>query len=216
MSGVRKLAPGAIQLGTSSRAVGAAPGVARPPGATPSPCAQDIYKQAYLDGFAAGQEDGRKEAQQQNSRTLGKLQDALAEAAAARRDWQEGMALAAARFEQACAQQQEQIAQLAAEVAELAVRKIVGRLHADRRAVSAVCRETIDALGLKTVEVRISQSDLAGFPELAPAIELVGDPSLKAGECLLRSPLGDIDAGIATQLAQLRESLVAALAQEHS
>jgi flagellar biosynthesis/type III secretory pathway protein FliH len=209
MSGVRKIAFGAIELARASRPLEprpvAAPIVAEPPVAG----REDTYKQAYLEGFAAGEEDGRKEAQRRASESLKRLEEALAEAETAKQRWKDGLSEAAGQFARTAQQQGEVLEQLAANVAEIAVRRIVGRLHAEHRAVEAVCRETLRALHLESAQVRVCPSDCHAFAELPPGIDLVADASLEPGDCVLRSPQGDIEAGLATQLNRLRETLAA-------
>lgn len=201
----------AIELAPVSRLLDPRPAVPVAPVDAPLPATDEIYRQAYLEGFAAGEDDGRKEAQRQAADSLKRLEEALAEAEAARRRWEEGLREAAGQFARTSLDQGEAVEKLAADVAEITVRRIVGRLHAERRAVEAVCRETLRALHVESAQVRVSLVDHDALAELPPGIELIADASLESGDCVLRSPLGDIEAGLATQLAQLRETLTAAL-----
>lgn len=211
MSGVRKIALTAIELAQASRPLDPRPAAPIASVEAPSPAADEIYRQAYLEGFTAGEEDGRKEAQRQAADSLKRLEEARAEAEAARRRWEEGLREAAVQFAQTSLDQGNAVERLAADVAEIAVRRIVGRLHAERRAVEAVCRETLRTLHVESAQVRVSPADREAFAELPPGIELVADAALEPGDCVLRSSLGDIEAGLVTQLAQLRETLTAAL-----
>lgn len=213
MSGVRKIASAAVQLSGASRTLDRPIVTPIAPDEAQSHGLEDTYKQAYLEGFAAGEEDGRREAQRQASETQKQLEEALAEAEAVKRHWRERMRDSIEQFEKAIAQQTHVVERLAADVAEIAVCKIIGRLHAERRAIDAACRETLRALHIESAQVRVSTFDKEGFADLPPGIELVADASLEPGECVLRSPLGDIDAGLSTQLTQLRETLLAALAE---
>ena len=216
MNGVRKIASAAVQLGNAARPLDR-PSAASAVTVDGSPAgSEDVYRQAYLEGFAAGEEDGRKEAQRQAAESLKQLEEAIADAEAAKRHWRESLHEAAGRFALATAQQNEAVERLAADVAEIAVRRIVGRLHAERRAVEAVCRETLRALQVESAQVRVSPSDREAFAELPPGIEVVADASLEPGDCLLRSPLGDIEAGLATQLRQLHGTLAAVLAEDRA
>ncbi|MDW2981770.1 FliH/SctL family protein [Rhodanobacter sp. KK11] len=215
MSGVRRIATAAVLLGSTARPLDRSP-VTTTAVEAPSAKSEEMYRQAYLEGFAAGEEDGRKEAQRQASASLQQLADALAEAEVEKQRWRESLREAIEQFAQATAQQHDAVELLAADVAEIAVRQIVGHLHAERRAVEAACRETLRALHVPSAQVRVSASDREAFGELPPGIELVADASLAPGACLLHSPLGDIDAGLATQLARLRETLAAALTSERA
>ncbi|MEI7037465.1 FliH/SctL family protein [Fulvimonas yonginensis] len=213
MSGVRKLASGAVRMGAASRPLDRSPtgpaiAVDMPPAG-----AEDIYKQAYLEGFAAGEEDGRREAERQASESLKRLEEARSDVEAVRRGWQESLLEAMEQFTRAAERQAEAVERLAADVAEIAVRRIVGRLHAERRAVEAACREALRDLHIESAQVRVSPCDREAFAEVPTGIELVADSSLEAGSCLIRSSLGDVDAGLATQLANLREALAGTLAE---
>ncbi len=53
-----------------------------------------------------------------------------------------------------------------------------------------------------------SEQELAEQAEAQGAIEIVTDPALLRGDCVLTSDLGDIDARIATKLAHLQELLL--------
>lgn len=211
MSGVRKIASAAFKLAGASRPLERAPVVATLPDEGPASGAEDVYKQAYLDGFSAGEEDGRKEAERQAQDALGRLERAIADADAARERWQESMREALGQFSLVTASQQDAIERLAAQVAEISVSRIVGRMHAEGRAVEAACRETLRELEIESAQIRVSPSDLETLGELPPGVDLVPDPSLEPGSCLLRSPLGDVDAGLSSQLARLREALANAL-----
>lgn len=214
MSGVRKIASGAIELAQAPRPLELRPAVPVALVEAPSPGSDEVYRQAYLEGFTAGEEDGRKEAQRQASESLKRLEDALAETEAAKQRWQEGLRDAVEQFVRTTRDQGESVERLAADLAEVAVRRIVGRLHAERRAVEAACRETLRALQIEFAQVRVSPADREAFAELPPGIELVADAALEPGDCVLRSPAGDIEAGLATQLAQLRQTMAAALLEE--
>lgn len=211
MSGVRKITSAAVQMASCARPLGRPATLPAVLTEESSDGSEDIYKQAYLEGFTAGEEDGRREAQRQAAQSLKELEEALAEAEGAKRRWQAGLRDAAEQFAQASVRQSEAMERLAADVAEVAVRRIVGRLHAERRAVEAACRETLCALHIDAAQVRVSPSDCEAIVQPPPGIELVADAALEPGACLLRSALGDIDAGLATQLSQLRLALTDAL-----
>lgn len=211
MSGVRRLDPGAVLVASATRALGAAGAAAA---VVPSPvvdAAQEAYRQAYVEGFDAGQADGRKEAERENQETREQLQAALDEAQAERRHWQARVETSVRQFEETCQRQEAQVIALAAELALAAVTRIVGQLHAEDAAVAAVCRETLRALQPDAVQVRVHPDDGSALAALADTVEVVHDPSLRPGDCLLRSPLGDVDAGLHTQLRALRDALQAAL-----
>lgn len=209
MSGVRKIASTAVQWA----------GVARPlerPSSTelveaPAVHTEDIYRQAYLEGFAAGEVDGRKEAQRQAHASLKQLEQSLADAEKAKLSWQNDLQLAMDQFARVTAEQGDTIERLAADIAEVAVRRIVGQLHAERRAVEAACVETLRDLQIESAQVRVSPSDREAFGVLPPGIEVIADGSLEPGSCLLRSSRGDIDAGLRRQLTRLHDALAAAL-----
>ncbi len=99
-----------------------------------------------------------------------------------------------------------------------AVRRIVGEMDDDERIVRLV-RQALGAVrGEKRVLVRVAPRDekavrrdlaaLLGRNAGSGFLELVADPRLGSGECLLESELGVVEASLETQLRNLETALL--------
>ena len=143
-----------------------------------------------------------------------------AEAAEAGR--QEGLGRAAATMAGAAAERERRLADLAGEVAALALevaRKVLGReLALDPEAVVALAAAAVaEARERREVALRVSPGDapalrrsegrLAALLARAPGLSLREDPSLAPGEMVIETEAGTIDARVEAQLAALARAL---------
>ena len=104
-------------------------------------------------------------------------------------------------------------------VVAIAERVIERELRMDRQIVVGVVRAALGAAGsLPVVRVRVHPDDYAlvaeVWPELAltgnePPVELVADPQVQAGGCIIDTASGLVDAQPATRLAMIHEQLLA-------
>lgn len=99
-------------------------------------------------------------------------------------------------------------------VAEMAARVVHRQISADDSIVLDVVRNTLErASGAERITVRVAADDLpqvrAAQAELLAAVagtaqmEIVSDPAVEPGGCMVETELGHFDARIATQLAAL-------------
>ena len=47
-----------------------------------------------------------------------------------------------------------------------------------------------------------------GLPASAPGVQILSDPAIQRGGCLVQSPFGSIDVGAATQIDELTHTLL--------
>ncbi|MCR5562405.1 MAG: HrpE/YscL family type III secretion apparatus protein [Desulfovibrio sp.] len=105
------------------------------------------------------------------------------------------------------------------EVVTTAVRKIVGELDDNERIVRVVRTALEQVRGRQRVVVRVCPEEEPQVREaLAPmlarnsassGIELVADQRMKAGDCMLESEMGVVDAGLEVQLKAIEHALTA-------
>ncbi len=167
--------------------------------------AEDIRRRAYEEGYAKGHQEGLEAAR-------AKMEAAAEDLARAVR------ALEAAR--------REVLAGLEGEVIGL-VQAVCDKLlltpgAVDQRAIQEVVRQAMDRLiDLEEVTVRLSRADLARVEEYRPrlaeqfselgALELVADPELAPGDCLIETPTAKIDARLSTRRQRVYEKLAQVL-----
>ena len=106
------------------------------------------------------------------------------------------------------------------EVAELSIaiaRRVVKReLALDQDLVLAMARVALDRLGdVSAATIRLHPDDYAaamagrgGLPASAPGVQILSDPAIQRGGCLVQSPFGSIDVGAATQIDELTHTLL--------
>ena len=100
------------------------------------------------------------------------------------------------------------------EIALAAAERIVeAHVALGQGAVADLVRATLErARRARRATVLLHPEDAAtlGGAALPPNVEVMSDPSLARGDCVVRSELGTIDARVATKLAALRAALVGA------
>ena len=109
------------------------------------------------------------------------------------------------------------------EVVTTAVRKIVGELDDKERIVRVVRTALEQVRGRQRVVVRVCPEEEPQVREaLAPmlarssaanGIELVADQRMKAGDCMLESEMGVVDAGLEVQLKAIEHALTARIGE---
>ena len=109
------------------------------------------------------------------------------------------------------------------EVVTTAVRKIVGELDDNERIVRVVRTALEQVRGRQRVVVRVCPEEEPQVREaLAPmlvkssassGIELVADQRMKAGDCMLESEMGVVDAGLDVQLKAIEHALTARIGE---
>lgn len=174
----------------------------------------ETYRKAYLEGFEAGFEDGDKEARN----ALQEAQDAArASTEAARTEqerWQSALVGLASQFAQAQKEHQAQMEALAVTIAYASVCRLVGRIHAENGLIAALCGEALESMHVEPTQLRVAGADRTMLEESSLALPIVVDPGLQAGDCVIETPLGGIDAGIELQLRALLQTLLDTLGRK--
>lgn len=105
------------------------------------------------------------------------------------------------------------------DVAELAIaiaRRVVQReLALDQDLVLAMARVALDRLGdVSTACIRLHPEDYAtavagrGLPPTSPGVQILADPTVHRGGCVVQSQFGSIDVGATTQIDELTHTLL--------
>ena len=171
-----------------------------PPPESPAPDAREDTRGAFQAGYELGREETRSQLES-IAESLGKSLEEVADFRARLRE----------RYERELL-----------EVALGVARKVVQRELAERPEIwlgmirgavrRAVDRERI----VVRVPARLHAFLRTGVPELRAALEdvkdleLIEDPALPEGGCVIESRFGEIDIGVETQLARAERALVAA------
>lgn len=149
-------------------------------------------EKAYQEGFSAG----AKSVESAQQQWLEKLQT--------------GIDLAIKKLDEKLVM----VERLSVEMARLAIDKVLGSDEARPQLLQQIVRHQMSLLSEPaTVRVRLSERDLSRFPDVLEALEasygagmvqIVQDAQLAPGGCVLELRLGQVDAGIDTQLDSIR------------
>jgi flagellar assembly protein FliH len=179
--------------------VGIQPTASKAANASPQPTVHELAaleQQARDEGYAAGLAEGRAAAQQQLRQRMAQL-DALYEAAA--------------RPLQAL---DEQTAQELTKLATIVARRVIaGELRLAPGLIAKAVRQAAGVLPAATRELRVHvhPDDLALLQGLGAAEshwQLLADPALARGDCLLESGYSRLDARVETRLAAIVDAVL--------
>lgn len=166
----------------------------------PSPSAerlQTIEREAFAKGYAQGERAGEAAAVARTDAKLQRLVATIDEVASLRA----GVMRRAER----------EMVRLALAMAERILRREV---DVNRDLLVVMARVAIDRLGEHAVAtVHLNPSDCEAVtarrePEPGKALEIIADPNVPPGGCLVRSSFGTIDAGIDAQMRELGLALL--------
>lgn len=217
---MRRLSVHALQLSAvprtlagSGREAVSADGGPVPDAAEPTPASQEAetFRQAYLEGFEAGRADGDREARQVLAGKEAALQAAIEETQSEAQRWRERLGDILQAFEAAHGTSLREAEELAVEVGFAAACRLLGKAQADRSLVAALCVDLLKEVPVRAVRVHLASGDAQSVGDVCGELEIVSDPSLKPGDCIVRTPRGDVDGGIETRLRALLDALLASL-----
>ncbi len=152
--------------------------------------AQDAYQQRYEAGYQDGVEAGRMEHAEKVMETV----------------------LASVEFI-------EKIESTVVDVVNQSVRKIIGELDDAERIQRIVGTALNNVRGQLKVTVRVAPADeptvMKAFASMTSGsyLNVVADPHLKQGSCILESELGVVDASLETQLKALEKAFTSKIRQ---
>jgi flagellar assembly protein FliH len=158
---------------------------------------ETLERDAYARGYADGQRAGEATATARLEDVTTRLALAIADLAAVR-----GVLMRRAERD---------LVRLAVSMAERVLRREV---DVDRELLVVMARVAIDRLGehaAATIHLNPVDHEAVSArhaAELGKAVELVADPSVARGGCVVRSSFGTIDTGIESQVKELSRALL--------
>jgi flagellar assembly protein FliH len=172
--------------------------------AEPNERAGAVERDAFAKGYAEGERAGQHAAAQRNEAMVRRLVATIEEIASVRA----GMMRKTER----------ELVRLAVAMAERIVRREV---DADAELLAGMARTAIDRLGQDVAAtIHLNPDDHAvmmaarnGAP-FDGAVQVVPDPQVGRGGCLVKSAFGTVDAGIDTQIREMSQALLGDEADE--
>lgn len=156
----------------------------------------EMEKKAHAEGYAAGLRQGEADAARQVGTAMGKLAGTIQEVAALR----PGILRRSER----------ELVKLAVAMAERIVRRAV---EVDPDLLLVIARVAMDRLGERaaaTIHLHPADCEALSKHDLqqTQAIQLVADANVARGGCIVKSSIGEIDAGIEAQVHELSRELL--------
>lgn len=99
---------------------------------------------------------------------------------------------------------------LAVELAVLALATMLGKQPAPE-VIGGLVQRSLEACDIQPLRLRVGEGDVADLTPRLSRMQVVPDPSLKAGECVLEFSTGELDVGLPTRLRGVVEGLISAL-----
>jgi len=157
-----------------------------------------IERDAFVKGYAQGERSGEEAAARQGEAMLRRLAGTIDEVAALRTDLMR--------------RTERELVNLALVIAE---RIIAREVALDRELLVAMARVAIDRLGDRaSATIRLNPADHAslaatrGQQPAAGPVQIVADPLVSRGGCLVQSDFGLMDLGIEAQMSEMSRALL--------
>lgn len=101
--------------------------------------------------------------------------------------------------------------EVAVEVGYAAVAKVLGEQYASRTLMQSLCRQAVQAAKHRVAAVRLAPQD-AALDLAGLSVDLIADPALSAGQCVIETAAGHYDLGLDVRLEALKVALLAGFA----
>jgi flagellar assembly protein FliH len=179
----------------------------------------DVEAEEFRIGFERGYSDGLRSVKADAEAELARFQDewrttaqaaldeALAEAEQARQHYLNS----AATLSNTVAEDRLWAEGFAVELGFAAVVRLLGERANDRVLIAQLCQQARAEVGDGAMRLRVAPADIEDVGSAAATIELVADPALPRGSCVLETPRGRFDASLAVRLDHLRQAMLQAL-----
>jgi flagellar biosynthesis/type III secretory pathway protein FliH len=214
---IRRLQQQSLRESGSPRAIGGE--------RTPVPVAMEVmpaleeldvqaYRDGYAEGFKAGEEDGRREAeqfhQQWEEETRARLEQELQALSGER---EQLFQLVKALDEQRRAQE-DTAEQLAFELALSSLAHVAGSMEQDGELIRRICAQMAEDYRGKALKLEVSPEDRQHLPERIEGLEVITDHGLSAGQCRVATERGHAETSIADRLSAVYGAMLEALGLE--
>lgn len=101
----------------------------------------------------------------------------------------------------------------AVEAAFAALLRVLGDKAAERHLVRELCQQALIARGAGAATLRLSPDDHAGLELEAVDLQIVADPALSPGQCILESSRGASDTGLDVRLEAMKRAFLDGLSR---
>jgi flagellar biosynthesis/type III secretory pathway protein FliH len=171
----------------------------------------EAYRDGYEEGFAAGDADARRMAEQRMVELETAAAQRFEEAQQAVEREQQRLAALADTLEQGLRQHASEIEATACELAIAGWQHAFGSAAEDRDLLQRMIRALLEEHRGKAMSVHVSTEDRPLLPERIDGMELVEDNALKTGECRVHTAHGNVESSLRLRLRAICEAMFAAM-----
>lgn len=208
---IRRLPQHGLLESSAPRSIGETKALQQPLLADIAPAADErdvqAYRDGYAEGFKAGEEDGRREAEQFQQAWEAQTRQRLEEEQQQLLQQREQLAALATSLQEQLREHGEAMEQLAFELALSSLARLAGRMQEDGELMRRLCQQMAEDYRGKAMKLEVAPTDAAYLPECIEGLDVVAEHSLAAGQCRLVTERGYAE----TSLAQRMESIYGAM-----
>ena len=168
------------------------------------------FDQGYADGMRAAAAECEARLRETQAQWQAQAEAELHEALAAMADARSGYVRSMGQLDTEIAADRCWAEGLAVEAATHALTAVLGDMAPVDRVAGSV-GQAMASGDLPAQCIRVAESDTSWLTTPNQALEVVVDPSLRPGECILAFATGELDVGLPTRLRQVVEGFILAL-----
>jgi flagellar biosynthesis/type III secretory pathway protein FliH len=169
------------------------------------------YRRGYAEGFQAGEEDGRREAEQYHQaweqetrqRMEGEYQSLVQE--------REELSVLVSALNEQLRRYEESMEQAAFELALSSVAHAFGSMQGDDELLGRLCMQMAEQYRGKAVRLTVSSADRVHLPDHIEGLEVAVEHGLSPGECRIVTTRGYSESSVAVRLDAIYRAMLQSL-----
>ncbi|KMM75705.1 hypothetical protein ACP93_10265 [Xanthomonas sp. NCPPB 1128] len=168
-------------------------------------------ERGYREGWAAAQQDAAGEIQREIAAASEQLRASADEARERLAQTRHQLEALMAGLTQAIDVQARSAQEIAVEVSYAAIAKVVGEQYANRTLMRSLCQQAVQTAKHRVTAIRLAPQD-AALDLAGLSVDLIADPALSAGQCVIETVAGHYELGLDVRLEALKVALLAGFA----
>jgi flagellar biosynthesis/type III secretory pathway protein FliH len=169
------------------------------------------YRQGYAEGFQAGEQDGRREAEQYHQTWEAQTKQALEGEYRGLLQERENLAALVASLKDQLHGQQQDMEQLAFEVALAGLSRAFGVMHGDGELLRRLCGQMAEEYRGKVIRLEVSAVDRNLLPEQLDGLAVTTEHGLSQGECRIVSARGYAESSVTARIEAIHGAMLEAI-----
>ncbi|ULU23712.1 FliH/SctL family protein [Dyella terrae] len=176
-----------------------------------APADTKAYSDGYREGFEAGDEDSRREAEARLAAIENELRGRFETAESLLHAERERLSVLLERLAESEAQRVMAMEAAAFEIALLCISKAFGERDGDQALIGRLVSGMVQEFRSDAVRLQVADSDRQLLPEQIDGMAIESDPAMSPGSCALVTQRGRIETSIAERLTTIHQAMVDSL-----